>query len=41
MDTLVHEMVHLYQMQNMGDSGNHNTMFWSFEPKCKFIGLRL
>lgn len=41
MDTLVHEMVHLFQMQNMGDSGNHNTMFWSFEPKVNFVGLRL
>ena len=24
LDTLVHEMVHLYQMQNLGDTGNNN-----------------
>ena len=28
LDTLVHEMVHLYQMQNLGDSGTHNDLFW-------------
>ena len=41
LDTLVHEMVHLYQMQNLGDTGNHNDIFWSFEPKVNYIGLRL
>jgi len=41
LDTLVHEMVHLYQMQNLGDTGNHNALFWSFEPKVNYIGLRL
>jgi len=41
MDTLVHEMVHLYQMQNLGDTGNHNDVFWSFSPKVNFVGLRL
>ena len=41
LDTLVHEMVHLYQMQNLGDTGNHNELFWSFEPKVNYIGLRL
>ena len=41
LDTLVHEMVHLYQMQNLGDTGNHNDLFWSFEPKVNYIGLRL
>ena len=40
-DTLGHEMVHLYQMANKGDSGNHNKLFYSFEPKLKSIGLRL
>ena len=34
-DTLGHEMVHLYQMANKGDSGNHNKLFFSFEPKLK------
>ena len=41
LDTLVHEMVHLYQMQNLGDTGNHNDLFWSFEPKVNYVGLRL
>ena len=41
LDTLVHEMVHLYQMQNFGDTGNHNDLFWSFEPKVNYVGLRL
>jgi len=41
LDTLVHEMVHLYQMQNLGDTGNHNEIFWSFEPKINYVGLRL
>jgi len=41
MDTLVHEMVHLYQMQNLGDTGNHNDVFWSFSPKVNFVGLQL
>lgn len=40
-DTLGHEMVHLYQMANLGDSGNHNKLFYSFEPKMEAIGLRL
>ena len=41
LDTLAHEMVHLYQMQNLGDTGNHNDLFWSFEPKVNYVGLRL
>ena len=41
LDTLVHEMVHLYQMQNLGDTGNHNDIFWSFEPKVNYVGLQL
>lgn len=41
MDTLVHEMVHLYQMVNKGDTGNHNEMFYSFESKVNYIGLQL
>tara|TARA_B100001093_G_C26842521_1_gene1021233 strand:- start:2241 stop:2681 length:441 start_codon:yes stop_codon:yes gene_type:complete len=41
LDTLIHEMVHLYQMQNLGDTGAHNGLFWSFEPKVQKIGLRL
>ena len=34
-DTLGHEMVHLYQMANVGDTGNHNKLFYSFRPKIK------
>ena len=41
LDTLCHEMVHLYQMQNLGDTGNHNKLFWSFEKKAKTLGLGL
>ena len=40
-DTLGHEMVHLYQMANAGDTGNHNALFYSFKPKLKQIGLTL
>lgn len=39
LNTLGHEMVHLYQMANCGDSGNHNKLFYSFKPKLKSIGL--
>ena len=38
-DTLGHEMVHLYQMANLGDTGNHNDTFYSFRPKLNAIGL--
>ena len=41
LDTLCHEMVHLYQMQNLGATGNHNKLFWSFEKKAKTLGLGL
>jgi hypothetical protein len=40
-DTLGHEMVHLYQMANVGDSGNHNKLFYSFRSKLNAIGLDL
>ena len=38
-DTLGHEMIHLFQMTNLGDTGNHNDMFYSFRPKLNAIGL--
>ncbi len=38
-DTLAHEMIHLYQMANLGDTGNHNDTFFSFRPKLKAVGL--
>jgi len=34
-------MVHLYQMANKGDTGNHNKLFYSFRPKLNRIGLDL
>ena len=40
-DTLGHEMVHLYKMANVGDTGNHNKLFYSFRPKLNRIGLDL
>lgn len=40
MDTLVHEMVHHYQFLYY-DSGRHNKLFYSFEPKVKKLGLVL
>tara|TARA_B100001057_G_C22282366_1_gene731288 strand:- start:102 stop:578 length:477 start_codon:yes stop_codon:yes gene_type:complete len=41
-ETLAHEMVHLYQMQVMKDPySNHNANFYAFVPKFKSVGLRL
>jgi hypothetical protein len=40
-DTLGHEMVHLYQMANVGNTGSHNKLFYSFRPKLNAIGLEL
>lgn len=40
-DTLAHECVHLYQMQNLGDTGNHNDLFYSYRPKLNQIGLNV
>jgi len=40
LDTLVHEMVHHYQFLYY-DSGRHNKLFYSFEPKIKKLGLIL
>ena len=38
-DTLAHEIVHLYQMRNAGDSGNHNkARSIRFAPKMKKSG---
>ena len=37
-DTLGHEMVHLYQMANRGDTGNHNQLFYGFRSKLNSIG---
>jgi len=40
-ETLAHEMIHLYQMNYKGDTGNHNKLFYSFRPKLNNIGLDL
>ncbi len=40
-DTLGHEMIHLYQMANIGDTGNHNETFYSFRNPMKQIGLSI
>ena len=38
-DTLGHEMIHLYQMANLGDTGNHNDTFYRVRPKLNAIGV--
>ena len=40
-ETLAHEMIHLYQFALKKDTGNHNRIFYSFRPRFKFIGLGL
>lgn len=40
-ETLAHEMIHLYQMNIKGDTGNHNKLFYSFRPKLNKLGLDL
>ena len=41
-ETLAHEMVHLYQMQVMKDPySNHNANFYAFREKFNAVGLRL
>ena len=40
-ETLAHEMIHLWQMNIKGDTGNHNKLFYSFRPKLNTLGLDL
>ena len=41
-ETLAHEMVHLYQMQVMKDPySNHNANFYAFVPKFNAVNLKL
>jgi len=40
-NTLAHEMVHLHQMANEGDTGNHNALFYSYRSKLNKVGLDL
>ena len=39
LNTLGHEMVHLWQLANQGDTGNHNALFYSTRSKLNAIGL--
>ena len=41
LNTLAHEMVHLWQQTIMKDTGNHNKLFFSFKPKFKKLNLHL
>jgi hypothetical protein len=41
LDTLAHEMVHLYQFTQLNDNGAHNKLFYSFSSKLKVVGLKL
>ena len=41
LNTLAHEMVHLWQQTVMKDTGNHNKLFFSFRSKFKKINLHL
>jgi hypothetical protein len=40
-DTLAHEMIHLFQMSNLGDTGNHNETFYSYRPTMKQLGINI
>ena len=39
--TLAHEMIHLWQQTIKKDTGNHNSLFYSFRPNFKKYGLSL
>jgi hypothetical protein len=41
LNTLAHEMVHLWQQTVMKDTGNHNRLFFSFKSKFKKLNLHL
>ena len=41
LNTLAHEMVHLWQQTVMKDTGNHNRLFFSFKSKFKTLNLHL
>jgi hypothetical protein len=41
LNTLAHEMIHLWQQTIKKDTGNHNNLFFSFKPKFKKISLEL
>ena len=41
LETLVHEMIHLYQMKLRNNTGNHNKLFYSFKNRLNYLGLQL
>ena len=41
LNTLSHEMIHLWQQTIKKDSGSHNKLFFSFKPKFKKLNLTL
>ncbi len=41
LNTLAHEMVHLWQQTIKKDTGNHNKLFFSFRNKFKGLNLKL
>ena len=41
LNTLSHEMIHLWQQTIMKDTGNHNNIFFSFRSKFKKLNLTL
>ena len=41
LNTLSHEMVHLWQQTIKKDTGNHNKLFFSFKNKFKRLNLKL
>ena len=41
LNTLSHEMVHLWQQTIINDTGNHNKLFFSFRNKFNRLNLKL
>ena len=41
LNTLAHEMVHLWQQTIIKDTGNHNKLFFSYKAKFKRLNLQL
>ena len=41
LNTLAHEMLHLWQMTIQHDNGKHNKLFFSFKSKFKKLNLSL
>ena len=41
LNTLAHEMVHLWQQTIMKDTGNHNKLFFSYRARFKKLNLLL